>query len=130
MWSARDFDAIDGRLLEAREEKRIIRELSDHCGGRPSAPQAMLIKRTARSLIILSILEKRVLEKHDLGDLEARQMIALTNSVRLNLVAAGPEAGRGAEDVASLHWRQGGMRGSLNHGPADGGLANLSGSHR
>jgi hypothetical protein len=92
LWSKRDYDAIDGRLIEAREEKRIIRELSDHCGGRPSAPQAMLIKRTARSVIILSILEKRVLENHDLGDLEARQMIALTNSVRLNLVALGLKA--------------------------------------
>jgi hypothetical protein len=65
MWTTRHIDEIDGRLLEAREEKRIIRDLSEHCGGRPSAPQAMLIKRTARSLIILSILAQRMHAQHE-----------------------------------------------------------------
>ena len=99
VWCKRGFAELDGRLLEAREEKRLIRALGEHVGGRPSVPQQLLIRRTARSLIMLGILERRVLEEHDLGDLQARQMIALSNSVRLNLVALGLER---AEAPATL----------------------------
>jgi hypothetical protein len=88
LYSRRGFDAIDGRLLEAREEKRLIKALTEHVG-RPSFPEQLLIKRTARSLVMLSVLERRILEKHDLGDLEARQTITLANSIRLNLMALG-----------------------------------------
>ena len=49
----------------------------------------LLIKRTARAVIMLATLEKRVLDSLDLGDLEARQMIALANSVRMNLSVLG-----------------------------------------
>jgi hypothetical protein len=88
VYSRREFDAIDGRLLEAREERRIVRALNDHVG-QPSVPEQMLIRRTARVLIMLGVLERRILEGHDLGDLQARQTIALGNSIRLNLVAFG-----------------------------------------
>ena len=92
LWSRREYDSIDGRLLEAREEKKIIRALSEHVGGCPSVAERLLIKRVARSLIMVSLLEKRVLERHDFGDLEARQLLALSNSCRLGLVALGLKA--------------------------------------
>jgi hypothetical protein len=88
LWSKRDFDAIDGRLLEAKEEKRLIAALTEHVGGRPSAAE-ILIKRTARFVIMLEVLERRVLETKDFGDLQSRQMIALANTARMNLVALG-----------------------------------------
>jgi hypothetical protein len=96
IWTKRPFDAIDGRLLEAREERRIIRALTAHVGGQPSVAQVILIQRTARLVIILSMLEKQVLEKMDLGDLHARQLLALSNSVRLNLQALGLKASEAA----------------------------------
>jgi hypothetical protein len=40
---------------------------------------------------MVSIIERRVLEQQEFGDLQARQLLALTNSVRLNLVALGLE---------------------------------------
>jgi hypothetical protein len=89
LWAKRNLTEIDGRLMEAREEKKLMRALVDHVGGEPSAPQLILIQRTTRLLLMLGILERRVLETHDLGDLQARQMIALANSVRQNLVALG-----------------------------------------
>jgi hypothetical protein len=58
LWSTRKYDEIDGRLLEAREEKQLIADLTAHSGGRPSVPEQLLIKRTARSLIILGVLER------------------------------------------------------------------------
>jgi hypothetical protein len=89
LWSTRNLDQIDGRLLEAREERRLIKALTEHVGGRPSATQEILIKRTARFVLMLEVLERRVLETKDFGDLQARQMIALSNSARMNLVALG-----------------------------------------
>jgi hypothetical protein len=88
--SRRKYNEIDGRLLEAREEKRLIQALTEHLG-QPSFPQQLLIKRTARSLVMVSIIERRVLEQGEFGDLQARQLLALTNAIRLNLVALGLE---------------------------------------
>jgi hypothetical protein len=90
LWSRRGYAEIDGRLLEAREEKRLIQALTEHVG-QPSFPQQLLIRRTARALVMVSIIERRVLEQQEFGDLQARQLLALTNSVRLNLVALGLE---------------------------------------
>jgi len=88
LWSQRGFAEIDGRLLEAREEKRIIRELTEHVG-RPSVPQVILIRRTARLLIIIGQLERRIIEGNELGDLVGRQTVALHNALRLSLSALG-----------------------------------------
>jgi hypothetical protein len=87
--SRRKYDAIDGRLLEAREEKRIFLALTEHVGGAPSVTEELLIRRTARAAVLVSIIERRILEQQEFSDLQSRQLIALTNSVRLNLVALG-----------------------------------------
>jgi hypothetical protein len=88
LWSKRGYARIDQRLLEAREEKRLIRMLSEHVGA-PSGPQTVLIERTARSLLMVSMLERRLIERAELTDLGARQVVALSNSIRLNLQALG-----------------------------------------
>jgi hypothetical protein len=93
MWSKRDFYAIDGRLLEAREEKRLVRMITEHVGT-PSVLQQLLIRRAARLVIIIGILERRVIESPDkeLGDLACRQLIAFHNALRLTFSALGLEA--------------------------------------
>src|SRR5919106_7042987 len=88
LWSSRGFAELDGRLLEAREEKRLIRELTRHVGT-PSITQEVLIKRAARLLIMLSQLEVRMIQNNELGDLAGRQIVALHNALRLTLNALG-----------------------------------------
>jgi hypothetical protein len=94
LWSRRDFFALDGRLLEAREEKRLVRLLTEHVGT-PSVVQQMLIRRAARLLIIIGLLERKVIENPDkeLGDLACRQLIAFHNAIRLTFTALGIEKG-------------------------------------
>lgn len=90
LWSKRGFAEIDGRLAEAREERRVIADLTRHVG-RPSIPQVILIKRAARLLIMIAQLERKMIETNDLGDLGGRQVCALHNALRLSLSALGME---------------------------------------
>ena len=90
LWSARNYGELDQRLAEAREERRIIEDLTRHVG-RPSIPQAILIKRSARLLVMITQLERRLIETNELGDLGGRQVCALHNSLRLSLQAIGME---------------------------------------
>lgn len=90
LWCRRGFAELDGRLLEAREERRLIAQLSEHVG-RPTVVQKVLIKRAARLLIMIMQLERRMIEGNDLGDLGGRQVVALHNALRLSLTALGLE---------------------------------------
>jgi hypothetical protein len=91
LWSTRKYDELDGRLLEAKNEKRFVAALTEHIGGRPSITQEILIKRTARLLIMIGQLERRMIESNELGDLGGRQIVALHNALRLSLTALGIE---------------------------------------
>ena len=95
----RGYCELDGRLVEAREEKRVIRELSEHVG-RPTVPQRILIKRAARLLVMIGQLERRMIEANELGDLGGRQVCALHNALRLSLQAIGLE--RAEQQVPAL----------------------------
>ena len=99
LWSKRGFAELDGRLAEAYEERRIIADLSRHVG-QPTIPQKILIKRSARLLVMLSVLERRMIELAELGDLGSRQMVALHNALRLSLQAIGLE--RAEEEIPSV----------------------------
>jgi hypothetical protein len=90
LYSSRGFAELDGRLIEAHEEKRIVGDLTRHVG-RPSITQMILIKRAARLLIMITQLERRWIEANDLGDLAGRQIVALHNALRLSLSALGLE---------------------------------------
>ena len=89
VWSRRNFAELDQRLIEAKEERRVITELTAYVGGNPSVPQVLLIKRTARLLLMISALERRALEGNDLGDLAGRQIVALHNALRRSLAELG-----------------------------------------
>jgi hypothetical protein len=49
----------------------------------------ILIRRTARLLIMIGQLERRIIEGNELGDLVGRQTVALHNALRLSLSALG-----------------------------------------
>ena len=70
----------------------MIRELTRHVGS-PSITQQILIRRSARLLIMVGQLERRLIEQNDIGDLASRQICALHNSLRLSLQALGFERG-------------------------------------
>jgi hypothetical protein len=100
-WSKRRFSDIDGRLVEAREERQIITELTAHVGGRPTAPQRLLIQRLARGIVIVAMIERKIIESQDLGDLQARQLNALWNSIRLGLDKLGLEPAEAPTSLAA-----------------------------
>jgi hypothetical protein len=50
---------IDGRRAEARRLKEIREELSNHCGGAPTAPQRLLIERVSLLLLRLELFDKQ-----------------------------------------------------------------------
>jgi hypothetical protein len=105
IWSKRDFGELDQRLLEAKEERRLIRLLTEHVG-RPSIVQELMIRRAARLLIVIGLLERRVIERPDeLGDLACRQLVAFHNALRLTFAALGMEK---AEQSATLKGYLGG----------------------
>src|SRR5918996_2557014 len=80
-FSRRKYGTLDGRLVEARSEAQIIDGLSDP-ERRASTARALLIKRLARANIICDMVECRVIASGDLGDLQARQLIATWNTIQ------------------------------------------------
>src|SRR5687768_15539098 len=91
IWSKRPIGAIDGRTLEARREKAIVAELVTHVGGAPTPVQKLLIARAARLAVTTELIERRILESGEVGDLNGRQVLAWTNSLRQVLALLGVE---------------------------------------
>jgi hypothetical protein len=91
IWSRRPLAAIDRRTLEGRREKEVEAELVAHVGGSPSAVQKILIARAARLTVTVELMERRLIESGEVGDLNGRQVLAWVNSLRQVLVALGVE---------------------------------------
>jgi hypothetical protein len=77
--------------MEGRRAKVLAAELVAHVGGAPSAPQRLLIARAVRLVLVIEMLEKRIVEGGEIGDLAGRQLLAWVNTLRLALVALGVE---------------------------------------
>jgi hypothetical protein len=82
--------AIDARTLEARREKVILAELTAHVGA-ASTVQRILIARAARLLVTIELLERKIIEGGEVGDLAGRQVLAWVNSLRHILSLLGIE---------------------------------------
>jgi hypothetical protein len=91
IYSRRKLAAIDGRTLEARRERQIVAELTEHVGGAPSTVQRILIARASRLLVTVENLEKQIIEGGEVGDLAGRQVLAWVNSLRQILSLLGIE---------------------------------------
>jgi hypothetical protein len=75
-------DLIDARSREGRFLTAVERELTQHVGGAPSITQKLLIRRLARGLLRLELLDERV-ARGEWTDHDARTFSALSNQVRL-----------------------------------------------
>ena len=97
---------LDGRTFAGRTERRVVRELTAHVGGQPSAPERILIARAARLVMVIEMLERRLIEKGEVSDHSGRQILAWVNSLRLIMQALGLE--RPSQQPASLRSYLGG----------------------
>jgi hypothetical protein len=80
---------LDARTLEGKTERRALRELTAHLGGNPTFPQEVLIRRAARLLVMIELMEKRLIESDEMSDFASRQILAWVNTLRRTLEALG-----------------------------------------
>jgi hypothetical protein len=90
----------DGRTREARIIKQTVADLVEHLGGRPTAPQKLLIDASAILVLRLRVALDRYATGN--GDCESldRHVVALQNGLRANLVSLGLQ--RPQEQVPTL----------------------------
>jgi hypothetical protein len=90
----------DGRTREAKIIKQTIDDLVEHVGGRPTAPQKLLIDAS----VILVLRLRVALDRYATGDGDCesldRHVVALQNGLRQNLLAIGLQ--RPTEQAPSL----------------------------
>jgi hypothetical protein len=79
---------LDGRTLEGKTERRVIRELTAHVGT-PTFPQKVLIRRAARLVTVIEVMEQKLVENDEVSDWASRQFLAWVNTLRQILVALG-----------------------------------------
>jgi hypothetical protein len=79
---------IDGRSKEGRYLRTVEQDLLGQLGPAPSVSQQLLVRRIARALLMLEILDVK-LTSGDWNDCDARTQGGLNNSVRLGLVSLG-----------------------------------------
>ena len=94
-------DQIDGRSREGRFLRDVERELVAHVGGKPTVTQKLLIRRLARGLLRLELLDERI-TRGELNDHDARTFSALSNAVRLTARELGVQAAASVEKPPSL----------------------------
>jgi hypothetical protein len=81
-------DAIDGRSKEGRFLRRCEAELTAHVGGSPSFAQTLLIRRAARAMLRLELLDAKM-ASGSWTDHDARTFGGLNNALRLALRELG-----------------------------------------
>jgi hypothetical protein len=81
-------DAIDGRSKEGKFLRRCEAELVAHVGGSPSFAQKLLIRRAARAMLRLELLDAKM-STGNWTDHDARTFGGLNNALRLALRELG-----------------------------------------
>lgn len=81
-------DAIDGRSAEGRFLRACEAELTAHVGGEPSFTQKLLIRRAARAMLKLEMLDAKI-ASGIWTDFDARTFGGLSSSLRLALRELG-----------------------------------------
>ena len=81
-------DAIDGRSAEGRFLRACEAELTAHVGGEPSFTQKLLIRRAARAMLKLEMLDTKM-ASGTWTDHDARTFGGLNNALRLALRELG-----------------------------------------
>jgi hypothetical protein len=98
VWSKRKVTEIDRRTLEGRREQQVLDELTAHVG-RPSVVQRIIIARCARLTVIVELMERRIVEDGEIGDLNGRQLLAWTNTLARLLTRLGMDRSEQAPDL-------------------------------
>jgi hypothetical protein len=75
-------DDLSGRSREGRFLRRVEFELAKHVGGEPSFPEKLLIRRTARAMLRLELLDAKM-ASGNWTEYDGRVFGALSNHVRL-----------------------------------------------
>jgi hypothetical protein len=89
-------DAVDGRSKEGKFLRKCERELIAHVGGSPSFTQTLLIRRAARAMLRLEILDAKM-ATGNWTDHDARTFGGLNNALRLCLRELGIKAAKVAQ---------------------------------
>jgi hypothetical protein len=101
-------DRVDGRSREGRFLTQIERELVAQIGGSPSFTQKLLIRRLARGMLRLELLDEKQTAGKALSAHDGRSFSALSNQVRLiarelGLKAAPAEKTPDLSDILAEH---------------------------
>jgi hypothetical protein len=94
-------DQIDGRSREGRFLLKCESELVAHVGGSPSFTQRLLIRRLARAMLRLELLDEKM-ATGELSAHDARTFSALSNVVRLTARELGVQAAASVEKPPTL----------------------------
>jgi hypothetical protein len=81
----------DGRSREGRFLRQVETELTRHVGGEPSFAQKMLIRRAARAMLRLELLDEKM-ASGSWTDHDSRTFGGLNNALRLCLRELGVKA--------------------------------------
>jgi hypothetical protein len=84
-------DQVDGRSKEGRFLRNCEAELIAHCGGSPSFTQRLMIRRCARAMLRLELLDGKMADG-SWTDHDARTFGGLSNALRLMLRELGLNA--------------------------------------
>src|SRR5206468_3728370 len=88
---ARSLTDLDRRTRAAKIMREIVDELTAHCGGNPSAAEALLIRQAAMKATRLHLLSERFLAGTDLAEGSDHHALSWSNSLRLDLAQLGME---------------------------------------
>ena len=80
---------VDGRTREGQLLRQHRREMLDHMGGSPSAPQRRLIELAGNLALQIALMDCRFVEAHAVTEREGRQYLAWANAYRRTLQALG-----------------------------------------
>jgi hypothetical protein len=75
VWSTRKVTEIDRRTLEGKREQQVLDDLTRHVGT-PTVTERILIARCARLTVVIELMERRIVEDGEVGDMNSRQLLA------------------------------------------------------
>jgi hypothetical protein len=71
----------DGRTAEAQLMKRVRDDLAQHCGGKPSATQKMIIAQCAMLTLRIHLMDRAALQHGEMTTTQAKNYLCWTNSL-------------------------------------------------
>jgi hypothetical protein len=89
---------VDGRRAEGKLMARVRAELTQHLGGKPTAPQRILIDRAAALSLRLHLMDRESTRSGEMTERNGRQYLAWSNSLTRVLNQIGLAAAPAPKD--------------------------------